>query len=217
MTVAGDIPGAEVPRRLPDEAFGPLDACRWLGVFVFCGLWWAALWPFFVLRNLGALMLSRTLFPLGVALVAADQLSKWVMPALLGAHGGRINVVPGILDLVLVTNEGAAFGLFQGKTHIFIAMALLTILIIVAYLSMIGDDEKLVRVALVCIMGGAIGNLIDRVFLGHVVDFIYVHYRSFHWPVFNLADIVIDVGVGLILIDVVRDFFRSRDGSRANA
>jgi signal peptidase II len=64
-------------------------------------------------------------------------------------------------------------------------------------------------------MAGAIGNLIDRVFLGHVIDFIHVHYGTYHWPVFNFADIVIDVGVGLILIDVVRDLCRPRDRATA--
>ncbi len=163
------------------------------------------------MRNFIPLITSRTLFGAGFLLIAMDQFSKLWMWQYLQNAGGKVILIPGYLDLTLVTNVGAAFGLFPGRTDLFIGMALLTIGIIVAYLSMIGDEEVMVRVALVCIMAGAVGNLIDRIAYGYVIDFIDVHYGVHHWPVFNFADTIIDVGVGLILIDVIRDFFRERN------
>ena len=205
-------PGADSPpAACPDTRFRLSDLPLWAAFYLLCLVWWLAVWPFFFIRNFIPLMRSRTFFALGVLLVAIDQLTKQVMPGILDAHGGRITVLPGFLDLTLVTNKGAAFGLFQGQTTVFIVMAVLTVGIIIAYLSIVGEEERMVRCALVCIMAGAIGNLIDRVCLGHVIDFIFVHYGPYHWPVFNFADVVIDVGVGLILIDVVRDLCRPRD------
>lgn len=193
------------------ERFRPTDLPLWLAIYAGFALTLLAIWPFFLVKNFFKLIGSRTLFGAGIALIVLDQLSKWGMWHFLGGvPGNRVVLIPGYLDLTLVTNLGAAFGLFPGETKMFIMMALFTIGIIVAYLTMIGEDEKLVRVALVCIMAGAIGNLIDRVFLGHVIDFIDAHWGPHHWPVFNLADTIINIGVGLIVIDVIRDFARTR-------
>lgn len=197
------------------ERFGLMDVPLWLAFYAMMIAFAALLYPLFLVKNFIPLMRSQSFFKVGVGLIALDQLTKVFFWNYLGHPGNRVVVIPGFLDFTLVTNLGAAFGLFPGRTDVFISMALLTIAIIVAYLSMIGEEEKMVRLALVCIMAGAIGNLIDRVFLGHVIDFIDVHYGPHHWPVFNLADTVIDIGVGLILIDVVRDFVRTRDQAPA--
>ena len=179
------------------------------------GFWLAILgsallvWPFYFVRNFFRLMVGGGYFPLGIGLIVSDQLLKWWAVAYLKDRPA-ISLIESILDLKYVENTGAAFGILRGQVHIFVIMAALTVAIIVLYLSMVEQEEPMVRLALVLILGGAVGNLIDRVFLGHVIDYVYVHYRQdFEWPVFNLADSIIDVGVGMILIDFVVDFFRA--------
>ncbi|MBI3891052.1 MAG: signal peptidase II, partial [Candidatus Wallbacteria bacterium] len=137
-----------------------MDLPHWIAIYAGFALLLLAVWPLFIVKNFFKLMRSRSFFSLGVWLIVADQLAKCGMWSFLGGvPGNRVVLVPGYLDLTLVTNLGAAFGLFPGETRMFILMALFTIAIIVAYLTMIGEDEKLVRLALVCIMAGAIGNL----------------------------------------------------------
>lgn len=185
--------------------FTASDALLWTGFYLLCITSAVVIWPVYLARNFVRLMRGPTLFALGIYLIGVDQSTKWYAWWQLQGPEGKITVVDGFFDLTYVTNTGAAFGLFKGYTSAFVIMALLTIVIIVGYLSMIGDGEKLVRVALVLIMAGAIGNVIDRVFLGHVIDFISVHWHEKHFPVFNFADTIINVGVGLIILDVVLD------------
>ncbi|MCJ8347173.1 signal peptidase II [bacterium] len=122
--------------------------------------------------------------------------------------GENVEVIHGIFSLTLVHNTGAAFGIAKGFSWLFISMAVITCAFIVVYLALYKDEEPMVSWALVLILSGAIGNMIDRVTVGYVVDYLYVYYYTFNWwPVFNLADVVIDIGVGLIILDMIRDIF----------
>jgi len=156
-----------------------------------------------------------TLAATGMLGFALDQTSKWLAVAhLKGAHS--IPLVSWCFSLTYVQNPGAAFGLLRGYTTLFIFMAFVTVIIIGAYFRLTDPDERLVQIALVFILAGALGNLMDRVFLGYVIDFLEVFYGTFKWPVFNVADSIIDVGVGLIVIDVVRDVIRGEKVSSAD-
>jgi signal peptidase II len=121
-------------------------------------------------------------------------------------------MISGFLHLTLVRNTGMAFGLLSGADIPFKA-ALVTILSVAAmgavsyYALRSPQDEKLTRIGLTFILGGALGNIIDRIRLGYVVDFVDVFYRDTHWPAFNVADACICIGVGLLLVDS----FRRRD------
>ena len=122
-------------------------------------------------------------------------------------------VIPGFLDLHYIRNKGAAFGFLDEKhasfrLPFFYGVSFVAIGIILYLFHKMDDSEYLVPVALSLVLGGAVGNLIDRIRLGEVIDFIYFHYhRSFYWPAFNVADIAITVGVFLL---IVRMFFFER-------
>ena len=185
-----------------------VDVVRWAAFWIFMIGSAMLVWPFYVVRNFLRLMLGGGYFPLGVALIAVDQaIKRWAVVALRD-RPVPITLIPGLLDFKYVENTGAAFGILRGQTHVFIIMALLTIVIILLYLSLVEQEEPMVRVALVLILAGAVGNLVDRVVFDHVIDYIHVFYKDWEWPIFNLADSIINVGVGLIFIDFLIDFFR---------
>lgn len=136
---------------------------------------------------------------------AADQASKvWAIRSL-PLFEPRV-VVPGFFDLVHVRNTGVAFSLLSTLDHRWVhpflilatVLAMGAVLAYIAYLPCRGTAP----VGLGLILGGAIGNLIDRARLGYVVDFIDLHWRGHHWPTFNVADIGISVGVALLVIDM---------------
>ena len=143
-----------------------------------------------------------------VAIVALDQVTKfWVTGAL--SLGQSVPVVAGFFHLTLVRNTGMAFGLLSGSDIPYKA-ALVTLLstaamVAVTYYALRSTQrERLTRFGLIFILGGALGNIIDRVRLGYVVDFVDVFYGNTHWPAFNVADSCICIGVGLLLIDSFR-------------
>jgi signal peptidase II len=135
-----------------------------------------------------------------IALVtlALDQLTKWLVATQLelGESVYPIPALSRLFSLTYVTNTGAAFGLLKEASVVFAFVAILVITIIVLYVRRVPADQHLVRVALGLQLGGALGNLIDRLRLGHVVDFIDLKF----WPVFNVADSAIVIGVVLLAI-----------------
>jgi signal peptidase II len=158
----------------------------------------------------------RQLAPwLGVAavIVAADLATKALVQASL-APGERIPVIP-FADLVLVFNTGAAFSFLAGaggwQRGFFIAVAIAAVALIVWLLSR-HSGERLFCAGLALILGGALGNLWDRVVLGHVVDFVLAHAYGYHWPAFNVADSAITVGAGLLIWDGL--FAKRTEGER---
>jgi len=144
---------------------------------------------------------------LGVALavIAADHLTKWWISSTL-AYQEAIPVLP-FFSLVRVHNTGAAFSLLADaggwQRWFFIAIGVIATVIIVRLLKRHGHEPGL-AFPLAMVLGGALGNVIDRVVLGHVVDFLYFHYRGFAWPAFNVADAAISVGAALLIWDSLR-------------
>jgi signal peptidase II len=137
---------------------------------------------------------------------AADRLTKiWVTRHV--HMGGAISVVDHVLRITHWTNEGAAFSLFAGTASpntvrwILVAFTLTAALVILAVLLRIGNRISLVTVALALILGGALGNVHDRIVYGSVVDFIEVHIFSYHWPDFNVADSSVVTGACLLFLD----------------
>ncbi len=136
---------------------------------------------------------------------AADQATKALVQASL-APGQRIPVLP-FADLVLVFNTGAAFSFLAGaggwQRGFFIGIAVAAIAMIVWLLAR-HSGEHLFCAGLALILGGAIGNLWDRIELGHVVDFVLLHAGGWHFPAFNVADSAITIGAGLLIWDALR-------------
>jgi signal peptidase II len=147
-------------------------------------------------------MSSWRWFALSAAIIVADQLTKWVVLANF-AHGERREIT-GFLNLVLVYNKGAAFSMFADadgwQTPLLIAFALAAAGI-VSYLIVRNPGKRLLCLGLALILGGALGNVIDRLRFGQVVDFLDFHAMGWHWPAFNVADSGITVGAALLILD----------------
>jgi signal peptidase II len=140
------------------------------------------------------------LFLIVAALVVAlDQLSKlWVRVNLPQTY--KIELLPGFLDLVHVENTGAIFGLFSNHTEVFTALGIAGAVIILVFLYYFPPATTVGMLSFALILGGVVGNLIDRLRLGYVIDFISIHLQElFRWPAFNIADAAMTVGI-LILI-----------------
>jgi len=137
--------------------------------------------------------------------VVLDQLSKWLIEQAL-AFGQTVAVLP-FFNLVLVYNPGAAFSFLSSASgwqrELFVGIGLAASAVIV-YLLRRHAAEPWFCLALSLILGGALGNVIDRVLLGHVVDFLDVHASGYHWPAFNLADSAITCGAALLIWDSLR-------------
>ncbi len=140
-----------------------------------------------------------------LAIVVLDFLSKrWVESSL--AAGEVIPVTP-FFNLVLTYNKGAAFSLFaqaSGWQRPFFVAITVAAALVILYLLRRHWRDTLFGLALSLILGGALGNLWDRVMLGHVVDFLDFHAAGWHWPAFNLADSAITVGATLVVLDSLR-------------
>jgi len=137
----------------------------------------------------------------------ADQVTKIAINAYL-TLGESISVVPGLVHLTLVRNTGMAFGLLSAAAIPYkpVLVTLLSVVALVAvgvYAMSSPAGGRWSQLALAFILGGAAGNIIDRVRLGHVIDFIDVFYKGSHWPAFNIADSAICTGVGLLLLDTL--------------
>lgn len=142
-----------------------------------------------------------------VALVAADQIVKVIIRSIVPLYETR-TVIPGFFDLVHVRNEGVAFGLLnnfdlQHKWLLTTALALTALAGIGYYARYIRPEEWLARLGLSMILGGAIGNLIDRVYAGYVLDFVDLHWSGWHFWAFNVADASISIGAILVFLDLL--------------
>jgi signal peptidase II len=146
--------------------------------------------------------------------IGLDQLTKWLIQQAL-AFGHSLRVLP-FFNLVLVYNPGAAFSFLSSapgwQRELFVGIALAASALIV-YLLRKHAHDRVFCFALSLILGGAIGNLVDRLLLGAVVDFLDLHAFDYHWPAFNLADSGITLGAGLLIWDSVR---RPRARDRKN-
>jgi signal peptidase II len=137
------------------------------------------------------------------AIILLDQLTKIVVDRMMVLYQS-IPIVDGLFNLTYVRNAGAAFGIFAGSAESFrrpflILVSILASGFIVALLRRLDSRERGLITALTFILSGAIGNLIDRVIHGEVIDFLDVYWRNHHWPAFNVADSFITTGVALAL------------------
>ena len=134
-------------------------------------------------------------------LVLTDQLSKFMVRKTMLLYES-IPVIPDFFHLTYVTNDGMAFGInFPFGIYIFSTISIIFTIFLFWYLWSIKDQGIIIRIGVGLIIAGAIGNLIDRVFLGEVVDFLDFMIGNYHWYVFNLADSYVTVGMGFILYD----------------
>ncbi|MBP9903367.1 MAG: signal peptidase II [Verrucomicrobia bacterium] len=153
--------------------------------------------------RLSRVLAYRLLLGLVLAVFALDQLTKaWInarMP--LGSYGpyAGIEVVPNFFYLVHVGNTGAAWSMFSGKSSFLALLALATLVAIYLWRRALGLRDSISQVAFGLLCGGIIGNLVDRLLHGHVIDFVDLHFGSYVYPTFNVADSGICIGVILYL------------------
>jgi lipoprotein signal peptidase len=139
---------------------------------------------------------------LTASVVAFDQISKWVVLDAFGANPRGVEVLP-VFNLVLVWNRGISFGMFGGSS-VWGAWVLVGLALgVAAFLGrwMVNAETRLTALGLAAIIGGAVGNVIDRVRFGAVVDFLDVHVLGYHWPAFNVADSAITLGAAALILE----------------
>ena len=142
-----------------------------------------------------------------VAVVVLDQITKAMIRPALALHESR-EVIPGFLDLTRVHNTGAAFGMlnsvdFPFKTVVLSIVALIALGGVAWYAATVPLSDRLARIGIAGVLGGAVGNLIDRARSGYVLDFVDAYWKSWHFWAFNVADAAITVGVIFMILDIL--------------
>jgi signal peptidase II len=143
----------------------------------------------------------RILAVISAVIIALDQLTKIYIEKNFALHES-FAVIKNVLNITSVRNQGAAFGFLADsgfRKPFFVTISIVAGLAIIWYLHHLQEDQKNLEVPLALIFSGAMGNLIDRVRLGEVIDFVDVHWFGHHWPAFNVADSAISIGVALLL------------------
>jgi signal peptidase II len=150
----------------------------------------------------------RRFWILAVSVFLLDQASKaWIFATIpYGTYGppGAITVIDGFFHLVHVGNTGAAWSLFSGRSTLLAGLAALTLVAIYLWRATLGLRSVTVQTGFGLLCGGIVGNFVDRLLHGHVVDFIDLHFGSYIYPTFNVADAGICVGVGLYMLWTLR-------------
>ena len=143
-----------------------------------------------------------------LAIVVLDQLTKWLVRVRVPLYSS-VEVIPNFLDITHVRNTGTAFGFldsvnFPGKTLAIGIVAMCALIAVALYAGTMASQQIMARVGMALIIGGAAGNLIDRLLVGSVVDFVDAYWGGFHFWAFNVADSAISVGVALMILDMIR-------------
>jgi signal peptidase II len=151
--------------------------------------------------------LRKYFFIIAVTVLLLDRLAKWAVASNIALHDSVV-VIPGFLRLTHVQNTGAAFGLFaessaQWKVGALVSFSILALVVVSALLWKNSHSLSTTTIGLSLILGGAMGNLWDRMVSGHVVDFLDFYVGSYHWPAFNVADSAIVVGAILLVAEIV--------------
>jgi len=147
-------------------------------------------------------------FLLAVLVVLLDRWTKRWVAAHIAMYSSGIQVIPGFFRITHTENTGAAFSLFADspshwKTAMLISFSVVAMVVVSVLLWKQGHALTITGIALSLILGGAVGNLWDRVASGRVVDFLLFYYKQYQWPVFNLADSAIVIGASLLVLEII--------------
>jgi signal peptidase II len=133
-----------------------------------------------------------------------DQFTKWLVVQNMEIRES-IPVIEGFFYLTSHRNAGAAFGILQGQMWLFYIATIIVVGVVVYYIQVYGRENRLFGISLGLVLGGAIGNFIDRVLFGEVVDFLDVYIFNYNYPIFNVADSALVVGVIMLIIHVIKE------------
>ena len=145
--------------------------------------------------------------------IIIDQLTKWLSVAFLKVEGS-VPIIKSVIHLTYVENTGAAFGILKNHRWVFILISIITIIGFSAYLYLGHSENRLYAVSIAMIISGGIGNMIDRLALGYVVDFI--DFRLINFAVFNGADSFVCVGAGLLILALILDIKNEMKKEKGN-
>mgnify|MGYP001094051019 CR=1 FL=1 len=149
---------------------------------------------------------------ISVVVLVLDQLTKVYIDRTMKLYQ-TIPLIDGLFSITYLRNRGAAFSFLADaswRLPFFILVSLIAVVVILVAIGKLRDDQSLAAVSLALILSGAVGNLIDRVRLGEVIDFLDVYWKTHHWPAFNVADSAICVGVALLALDMLREERRQK-------
>jgi len=151
--------------------------------------------------------MRRLYFLTALVVLVLDRTTKWLVEDRIEVHD-TLQVIPGFFRLTHVQNRGAAFGLFaespsEWKVAVLVLFSLVALVVVSALLWRNSHSLTMTGTALSLILGGAVGNLWDRLLSGHVVDFLDFYVSSYHWPAFNVADSAIVVGAVLLVAEIL--------------
>jgi len=142
-----------------------------------------------------------------LVVIALDQSTKLMIQQTLPLHK-TVEIIPGFFNLIHVRNTGGAFGIFGGEkgplgSVLFVVASLVAVGILVVLFLRVKEHEKTLAFSLALLLSGAIGNLLDRLSYGEVIDFLDFHVSLYHWPAFNVADSAISIGIGLMALELL--------------
>ena len=148
------------------------------------------------------LTVKKLAVPFILILIFLDQVTKWWIINYIMQPIKILPITP-FFNIVLTWNRGISFGIFsnQGSFSVIILSTIATLIVFFLAVWLMKAVNKKLIIGLICIIGGAIGNIIDRVYHGAVIDFLDFHIKSYHWPAFNVADSCIFIGATLIILD----------------
>jgi len=149
-------------------------------------------------------------YVIALFVIAIDQISKWLIVKNMEL-GTSIPIIDNVLYITSHRNRGAAWGILENKMWFFYIITVVFVAFIVIYMKKYAKTDKLLGISLGLILGGAIGNFIDRVFRQEVVDFIHVYIFSYNYPVFNIADSALCIGVVLIIIQTLLEGKKTKE------
>lgn len=149
-------------------------------------------------------------YVIALFVIAIDQISKWLIVKNMEL-GTSIPIIDNVLYITSYRNRGAAWGILENKMWFFYIITVVFVVFIVIYMQKYAKTDKLLGISLGLILGGAIGNFIDRVFRQEVVDFIHVYIFSYNYPVFNIADSALCIGVVLIIIQTLLEGKKTKE------
>lgn len=144
-------------------------------------------------------------FLISILLIVLDQLSKWWIVQHMELYQS-ITVISDFFYITSHRNRGAAFGILQEQRWFFIVVTICVVIAIIVFMVKMKKETILTKIALSFVLGGAVGNMIDRIQTGEVIDFFHFQFGSYHFPIFNVADSAICVGVVLFLIANLLDY-----------
>lgn len=137
-----------------------------------------------------------------LVIVIGDQLSKLIVSGSMQLSTSH-TIVDNLLYFTYAHNEGAAWGMLEGKISLFLVISIIAVIAMIYFFTKTTKEEALTRFGLVLTFAGALGNVIDRVCFGYVRDFIDVIVFGYNFPIFNIADMAVVIGVGLIILEII--------------